>query len=745
MECCLKKKLIGLKKARFMDMTAQMARRAAAEGVVLLKNRGNVLPLKSGEKIALFGRCQIDYNSGGTGSGGSVNAPYITNITDALREKDVIINEELAQIYEEWTQQNPIVSNLGQWASRPLHQKEMTVSYELACRAAETSDTAIIIIGRTAGEEQDNSDIAGSFRLTADERRMLRSVTGVFKHTVVLLNTSNIIDMKWEEEFDVDAIAYIWQGGQEGGRGAADVLVGEACPSGRLTDTIARSYSDYPSAANFGSSEENNYAEGIYVGYRHFETFAENKVVYPFGYGLSYTEFSFEIGDTRQIRDSIDFSVEVKNVGSYPGAEVVQIYIIPPNSEILRPRVTLVDFAKTWVLQPGESEKLNFSIPIKQLAVYDENASAWIIEPGSYTVTVSHNIRDLNNGFVYEHPGLTTKPIDRSHLFETYAEIPLTGDMGYKLADIKKGKVSADDFIAQLTVDDLISLTQGEGMGSDKVRPGTGAAFGGVTERLRGFGIPAVAATDGPSGLRFDNGDKATMIPIGTMLASTWNRELVQELYSCIAREMKESDVDLLLGPGMNIHRDPLCGRNFEYFSEDPLISGAMAAAAINGLRYGGAEGTLKHFAANNQEFCRRQVNSVVSERALREIYLKGLEYAIELSKPKALMTAYNPLNGVQCGSNNELISLIRNEYGFEGMIMTDWWAELGSERSRTDRAAMLRAGGDIYMVVPDAANTDTNNIKQALKNKELTLGALQSAAKNLVRFILALPAADKI
>lgn len=786
MECVLKSKFDKHRRAENLNKTTKAARRAAADGIVLLRNRNSVLPLSPNTKISVFGRCQINYNSGGTGSGGSVNTRYVTSILEALRRRKVIINEDLASTYENWIRENPINTGGGQWASRPLYQVEMPIPYSMARHAAEFSGTAIVVVGRTSGEEQDNSDTEGSFRLTTVEREMLKHVSEAFAHTIVLINTSNIIDMKWADEYNIDSILYIWQGGQEGGDGVADVLMGVVNPSGRLTDTIAYNYSDYPSSANFGDFELSCYAEDIYVGYRYFETFAKDKVIYPFGYGLSYTEFAIDIEKLEKSTVNIEFAVSVKNVGSLPGMDVVQIYLIPNGGEIDKPSVKLVDFAKTKMLKHGETEKLFFSFPISQLAVYDEDgiygeAAAWVIEKGVYTITASHNIRDLENCFtygcdktriikrcnriaapnvkfdrIYNNGGSISyrqvtpkKPL--GHPESMPGELRITGDKGYKFNDVKNGRITLDEFAAQLSVDDMVALTYGEGMNSPKVRLGTGAAFGGITEGLEYYGVPIAAATDGPSGLRFDNGDKATLIPIATMLASTWDRALVRELYSCIGREMSDNDIDLLLGPGMNIHRDPLCGRNFEYFSEDPLVSGVMAAAVINGLQDVGVDGTLKHIAANNQEHNRKTVNSAVTETALREIYLKGLEYALEMSEPHAVMTAYNRLNGSYCGSNYELINkIIRSEFGFKGMIMTDWWADLdgdkkGASQYERNTPAMLRAGTDIYMVIKNADDIDLRIIKNALISGELTVGDIQTAAKNVLRFILRLPVSDRL
>lgn len=763
-----------------MKKTALAAEQAATEGIVLLKNENGVLPLAKNAKIAVFGRCQIDYNPGGTGSGGSVNTEYILNILDSLEENPSInVNKELAKIYRKWVKKNPVETGKGEWASRPLFQEEMPVSRKLAERIAKKSPIAVVIMGRTAGEEQDSKNQEGGYLLTASEKSMLKTIRKHFEKVVVLLNVPAVIETAWVDELGIDGLLYIWQGGQQGGKGAASILCGDQCPSGRLTDTVAYNYSDYPSSKNFGNPEKNIYEEDIYVGYRYFETFDKDKAMYPFGFGLSYTEFKIKASDFKADGREITFKVSVKNTGGAPGKEVVQVYFSPPSGKINKPKIQLAEFAKTELLAPGDTQELTFKIPMSRLSVYDDRRLCCCVEKGLYKILIGKNVRDkdfcrfsfnIDKTIVIRSfesalaptesfkrmcgekgkPALEKAPTRKYDLNKRIKDqipkgIEQTGDRGYKLKDVKSGKVTMKDFLAQLSEEDLACLVRGEGMRSKRVRPGTGTAFGGISKSLIRLGIPTAAGTDGPSGLRFDNGDNATLVPIGTMLASTWNKELVQEIYSCIGDEMLKNDVDLLLGPGLNIHRNPLCGRNFEYFSEDPYVSGAMAAAAIRGLNSRGVSGTLKHLVANNQEANRKTVNSVVSERAVREIYLRALEYATELSEPNAIMTAYNPLNGNWCGSNFDLVKIIRNEFGFKGVIMTDWWAMLNDtdvqNPTKENTAAMLRSGTDIYMVSKDPENNSGgDNTLKALAEGSLTLGELQRAAENILSFILTLP-----
>lgn len=757
--------------------TLAAARRAAIDGIVMLENKNGALPLGRGERIAVFGRSQIDYNAGGTGSGGSVNTEYQTDILSSLEKSDVEVNRTLAQFYRDWVSKNPVSNGGGMWASRPLSQKEPQIDVDLMKKVSDESGTAIVVIGRSAGEEQDSVNAPGGFLLTEAEIELLKTARERFKKLVVLLNVPSVIDMSFVREIKPDAVLYIWQGGQEGGAAAAEALCG-ASPSGRLTDTIAASYVDYPSSEGFDAKNKIYYNEDIFVGYRYFETFCPEKVLYPFGFGLSYTDFEISCRAAVFADQKISLTVDVKNIGGAPGREIVQIYAEPPKSKTPRPKRSLVEFAKTKTLAPGETQTLRIKFPLSRMKYYDDKNSVWRVDRGEYKLIIGKNVRDKSCSVRMKLSKDIIKKCDRlaapKEAFKRligfdggpiYEDAPTAqggksgGEDGktkrkafsgisdivrprsYKFEDVKNGQITLDEFVSAISDRDLARLCRGEGMGSKRVRPGTGAAFGGVSKGLQKLGVPCASATDGPSGLRLDNGDKAALAPIGTMLACTWDIELIEEIYSCIGGEMIENDIDLLLGPGFNIHRNPLCGRNFEYYSEDPYISGAAAAAALRGLESRGVCGTLKHIAANNREEGRKGLDTVLSERALREIYLRPLEYALELSEPKAIMTAYNGINGEMCGSNYEMISgIIRGEFGFSGMVMTDWWASLGScsAPSRRNSAAMLRAGGDIYMVAKSAEkNSGGDNTLKELKSGNLSADELRRAAKNILSLII--------
>jgi len=788
---------------------AEFCRKVAAEGAVLLKNDGQVLPLRPGDNVAVFGRCQINYYRSGTGSGGSVNVPYTTNLLDGLRSKKQIrVNEELASVYARWIEENPFDNGGGGWAAEPWHQKEMPLTDELVAAARAVSNKAVVVIGRTAGEDKDNVIEPGSWLLTDDELAMLERVTAHFEQTAVVLNVSNIIDMSWLDsgrfKHPIPCVIYAWHGGMEGGNAIADVLAGDVTPSGKLTDTIARSIDDYPSTRNYGDEFRNYYQEDIYVGYRYFETFCPDKVLFPFGYGISYTTFRIEPEEARlAIRDGekrISLGVTVTNTGTeYAGREVVQLYYEAPQGKLGRPARELAAFAKTRLLGPGESERLVLEFPVRRMAAYDDGGatghrSAYVMEAGTYVLHAGTSVRDaapvrFEGGEGYAVPELVvveqleealapTEPFKRMKpgarkadgtyelayeevptrrisLAERIRErlpepIPYAGDRGYTLRDVEAGKVSLEDFVAQLTDEDLAVLVRGEGMINPLVTPGTASAFGGLSDRLfQKFGVPIGCTADGPSGIRMDSGHQATQVPIGTLLAATWDVELVEELYVLEGKELVSNDIDVLLGPGMNLRRNPLNGRNFEYFSEDPLVTGLFGAACVRGIMRGGSNATLKHFACNNQEKYRTKVNAVVSERALRELYLRGFEIAVKQGGANAIMTAYNPVNGVWTASNYDLnTTILRGEWGFEGIVMTDWWASMndpveGGESSRQNTAAMVRAQNDLYMVVPNygaETNAMGDNTMEALAAGKLTRGELQRSALNILRFLMQAP-----
>ena len=762
-----------MKRTLDWDKYLETSARAVSGGIVMLKNDG-ALPLKQGGTAAVFGRIQLHYYKSGTGSGGMVNVSKVIGITDGLLDAGYKLDEQLLNAYREWDEQNPFDYGEG-WGGEPWSQKEMPLTDGLVGGAASRADAAIVIIGRTAGEEMDNKLEKGAFLLSDLEEDMLRRVTSSFDKTVVLLNTGGLIDMSFMDRYPVSAVMYVWQGGMVGGAGTAAVLTGEVSPSGKLPDTIAYEISDYPSDKFFGSGDMDCYGEDIYVGYRYFETFAKDRVRFPFGFGMSYTSFDITASDFKLDGDKVTGSVNVKNTGSTPGREVVQIYCSAPQGKLGKPARVLCGFDKTRTLQPGESQTLSFEIPLESVASYDDSGvtghkSAWILEQGGYVFYAGADVRSASEAYSltlpetvvrqcksalgpltafkrmvnssgkpeFEDVPLTGEAFPHDHA-KLPAEIPQTGDRGIRLADVVNGKNTLEEFTAQLTDYDLSCIIRGEGMGSPKVTAGTAAAFGGVSDTLTALGIPCACCDDGPSGMRLDCGTKAFSLPNGTLLASTFDRPLMTELFTFMGLEMHTNQVDCLLGPGMNIHRHPLNGRNFEYFSEDPYLTGEMASAELAGLHSTGAEGTIKHFCGNNRETRRHFLDSVISERALREIYLRGFENAVKKGGAKSVMTTYGQVNGVWTAGNYDLVTgILRDDWGFDGFTMTDWWANInrrGKAPDKSDFAAMAMAQNDVYMVTADGAACNDNTL-DSLKSGELTRGELQRNAMNILRFL---------
>ena len=772
---------------------AELARRVAAEGSVLLRNEDGVLPLQKGQKVSIFGRTQFEHYKSGTGSGGMVNAPYVTNITDSLKEDGTVqVNEVLEAQYREWLKDHPFDIGEG-WAMEPWNQEEMPVSEELTRQAAEQSDLAIVVLGRTAGEDKDNSAAEGSYLLTAAEEEILRNVCNAFARTIVVLNVGNIMDMKWVDRYQPQAVLYVWQGGQEGGRATVDVLTGKVNPGGKLSDTIAEDIEDYPSTENFGDPVENFYTEDIYVGYRYFDSF-DVPVKYPFGFGLSYTRFQTESMGLAVQGTEATVIEKVTNVGGMSGRETIQVYVEAPQGKLGKPLRQLAAYAKTEELKPGASEELILKAELTELASYDDNGvtghkSCYVLEAGDYIFYVGTDVRsarEVGRVTLAELQVVRTatealapvqafkrlRPFffgENDHAIANWEDVPLrtidlaerilrerptqseyVGDQGWKLADVYDKKITPEQFLTQLSDEDLICMTRGEGMCSPKVTPGTAAAFGGVTDGLQQFGIPVACCSDGPSGIRMDCGTMAYALPNGTLLACTFDPELVEELYEMEGMELRKNKIDSLLGPGINIHRNPLNGRNFEYFSEDPYLTGTMAAAQLKGMGKYGVTGTIKHFACNNQEFKRHDANAIVSERALREIYLKGFEIAVKQGGAYSIMSTYGPVNGLwTAGSYDLLTTILRKEWGYQGIVMTDWWAKIneeGESGSKSQTVPMVRAQNDIYMVTADAAsNSNKDNTAEGLADGRLTRAQLMRNAANICCFLLRSVAMERL
>ena len=770
-----------------VEKYATIARQAVAEGCVLLRNEKQALPLRKGDKVAVFGRCAFYYYKSGLGSGGLVNTRYVVSILDALKAcEDITLESDILDIYKNWIQENPVDEGHG-WGTVPWSQAEMPLT-EDALKAAKEANVALVIIGRTAGEDQDNKAEEGSYLLTQTEKDMIAKVCKEFERTVVLLNVGNIVDMSWVEEYKPSAVLYAWQGGQEGGNGVVDILTGKVNPCGKLTDTIAYDIADYPSTANFGDLIKNYYKEDIYVGYRYFETFAKDKVRYPFGFGLSYTEFEIQARVQQNTEKEFIIAAKVTNIGAVAGKEVVQIYVQAPQGKLGKPVRVLAGFAKTKVLEPGETQDIEIVCPKINYASFDDSGitghkDCFLLEEGEYCIYAGADVRsaDLcgsfeqelqvleqleeacapiesferfrpmekeNGVFGIELEEVPTRTVDmQARVQEMQSEeIPFSGNKGYMLKDVLEDKISLDDFVAQMTDEDMMSIFHGEGMCSPKVTPGTAGAFGGVTKSLSNMGIPVACCADGPSGIRMDCGTKAFSLPNGTALGCSFNLELVEELFHMVGAELWKHKVDTLLGPGINIHRNPLNGRNFEYISEDPFLTGKMCVAQLKGMHTCGTTGTIKHYCANNQEQARTRTEAVVSQRALREIYLKVYEIAVKAGNAKSIMTSYGPINGIWASGNYDLCTtILRKQWNYQGIVMTDWWATAnweGEEAEKVNRAPMVLAQNDIYMCCADAEEeVKLDNVKEMLVKGKITRADLQRNAKNILTFLLESPA----
>ncbi len=783
---------VGQNEAKFtdnLDTTVtegipQLLREAGAEGTVLLRN-DNVLPLKKDDVLSVFGRIQYDYMYVGYGSGGDVIKPYTVNLIEGLENSDINYNKELASVYESWCKKNP--PDHGFWGHWPHYYEEMSIETADIKKAAEKSTVAAVVIGRSAGEDRENYLTEGSYFLTEAEKTLIKRVSEAFEKTVIILNTGSIMDMSWEKEILKNncAIMYVWQSGMESGNAVADVLSGEKEPSGRLTDTIAEGYSDYPCSDDFGEKEYNNYTEDIFVGYRYFETFARDRVLYPFGFGLGYSKFEREFVTASLEDDIVSITVKATNISDYFGKDVLQLYASQPQGKLGKPAKVLCGFEKTNALKNGESQEVTIHIPLYAIASYDDSGKSghkacYVLEGGEYSFYLGGNVRDCekvwsftltetkvieelkeasapqysfkrmvskeeNGSLTYDFESVPTATEDlrKVILKNLPKDCGYKGDMGITLADVKSGKSTLDEFVSQLSPDELEAISRGDyTMDSSLGAKGNAGVMGGVLPSLRKKGVKPLTTTDGPSGIRI--GACCSLLPIGASIASMWNTALTEKVYEKIGEEMTVKGSDILLAPGMNIHRSPLCGRNFEYFSEDPFITGKTAAAVVKGVQKSGVSACPKHFACNNQETNRTKTDSRLSERALREIYLKGFEICVKEAQPKTLMTSYNKINGVWGHYNYNLCTnILRKEWGFKGLVMTDWWMQYTESPefpNLKDNAYRVRAGVDVLMPGGKRSGKrkpDGTLLKTYGKKDGITLGEMQEVAKHVLSVVL--------
>lgn len=714
-----------------------LSRQAAGECMVLLKNDG-VLPFAKGQKLAVFGSAQVGFEQGGSGSG-IVYTSYSRNLYEGLcaleDEGQVELFHPLSAFFaDHYAKESAYVEEhyafghgsdfLGDFTrvgKFNIMGNEAEVPEDLLQQAAAFTDTALICLSRTSGEFYDR-DVQRDFNLSKEEKTMISNVLENFSRVVVCLNIGAQIEAGWLQDERIGGVLYMGTPGMEGGSAAADILCGRVCPGGRLSDTFARSYEDYPTAKTFGESEYYvNYEEDIFVGYRYFETIpgAKEKVVFPFGFGLSYTTFSHQVTEF-SAKDEILVRAEVKNTGSMAGRQVLQLYSSAPQGKLGKAGKVLIAFGKTKLLQPGEREILTLQADPYLMASYDDTGvwqkSAYILEGGEYALHLGTDVRNTEVCGVYhvEEPFRVVRQLTercpcvalpRKMLSDgSFEELAMKGmprpqefpnppaitakppETPVKFDAVAEGTVSLDSFIAQMKNSQLYDLLGGT--------PNTGVAvtsgFGGI----EALGIPAFMTSDAPAGLRSkaEKGLTPTAFPSADSMANAWDEALAEQVAAAIALEIKENNMYAWLGPSMNIHRDPLCGRNFEYYSEDPLVSGKMGAAAVRGAQSQHISASPKHFAANNKEFIRKECDSRLTERALREIYLKGFEICVTEGNPKTLMSSYNPVNGIYASESADLQThILRGEWGFDGLVMTDW-------NNHGIHGREVKAGSDIKM-----------------------------------------------
>ncbi len=837
---------------------ADRARAIAAQGMVLLENRG-VLPLGQGGNIALFGSGARHTVKGGTGSG-DVNSRFVVNVEQGLEAAgftvtskswldryDQALEDARQSFYDRMRAEGSNV--IEKLFNDPFREPPVPAVTQEDIRQART-DTALFVITRNSGEGCDRRPGEGDFELLPEEKEAIRTLAEGFEKFVVVLNVGGVVSTSFLRRCPgIGALLLMSQAGNIGGYALADVLTGKVTPSGHLATTWAENYMDYPSADTFshmnGDLNDEYYREGIYVGYRYFDTFGV-KPAYPFGYGLSYTDFSLETLEAKAQGESLELAVQVTNTGkTYSGRAVVQIYYSAPEGSLEKPYQELAAYGKTGLLAPGQSQVLNLSYPLASMASYDEAAQAYVLEPGTYYVRVGEHSRSthiaaalclperkvtqqLKNLFpldcrmellsprgavpyTYEGeqkekeqaPRLTISPEQMPSYRPEYSvcgqekEIPAPEEPGVITAgDVREGRASLDDLVGQLTIEEMadlcIGVARGDWIGESVIGVASSlcpGAAGDTSARLQSQrDIRSMVLADGPAGLRlcrrfvtdrdgrhirglddipFSDADifqpqrekpqmpegaktyyqYCTAIPIATLLAQTWDLEAVREAGDIVGGEMKELGVTLWLAPGMNIHRNPLCGRNFEYYSEDPLVAGLCAAADTQGVqKYSGIGTTIKHFAFNNQEDNRMHTSAHIPERAIREIYLKGFEIAVRLSQPRSIMTSYNLIDGLHTANSYALVTNVaRDEWGFKGIFMTDWATTRHDPNPAlkygcSSAAGCIAAGNDLTM---PGSQEDLDEILRSVNAAPgqvpypLTRAQLQACTKRILNSVL--------
>ncbi len=704
--------------------TRALAVEIESEGVVLLKNEDGALPLRH-KRVNVFGAGSVQPFYGGAGSG-AVTTDDPVSLYEALESAGIAYNPALKQLYEKHVRafspktDNTVINNLLQLALAKSALDEMPVKYltdAVMRQATAFSETALLVISRTSAEGSDLS--ADTLRLSKEETRLVETVTSAFSEVIVLFNTGNVMEMGWLEQYDsIKAALLVWIPGEFGFEGAAKVLSGEVSPSGRLADTVAYQIEDHPSSVCFGTHAYDNgehyveYSEGIYVGYRYFETFAPKKVQFPFGYGLSYTAFAKTDASFVRTGDALQAQVTVRNTGDCPGKEVVQLYYSAPYTPggIEKSAVVLGAFAKTKLLMPGESERVTLSLPLREMASYDQaDKQAYVLDAGEYRLFFGDSVRapcaettfrleetvyktddktgapirnlfsSADNGLSVLSrkdgavPALRQLTADDSVKNKDVLPAPATGgeaprigvkyDTPITLRDVAADESKWEAFLDQLTLDEMIDLVIHSGY---------------ETQGVARLGIPATEDNDGPSSVKGRHGlvyvDSGTAYPCETAIACTWNAALAERLGEGAGKEAASMGEDVWYAPAVNLHRNPMGGRNFEYFSEDPLLSGVCGTAIIRGANRYELVTTVKHFVMNDQDSNRGELFTWANEQTIRELYLRAFERPVKEGGTVGVMSAFNRIGPDWCGASSALLQdLLRKEWGFDGYVISDY------------------------------------------------------------------------
>ena len=756
----------------------QIAYQAACESIVLLKNEG-VLPL-SARRVALYGSGVTRTIKGGTGSG-EVNERHSVTILEGMEDRGFEVasrkwlddfesgmdaareayreeKRKRLNIFKPRSVMDMLFENFRPPVGRPITQEDVQES---------ATDSCIYVVSRQAGEGGDRKMEKGDYLLTDEELSHIRFCAANYAKFILVINGGSAVDLGFTREIDgIGAILFICQLGTEGGHAFADVISGVVTPSGKLTDTWAQKYEDIPFSADYsylnGNLQDEDYKEGIFVGYRYFDTFRKEPA-YPFGFGLSYTDFAIRTEDISLQGSNVEVSTRIINTGTtYSGAEVAQLYVSAPAGQLQKEYQSLAAFAKTPVLAPGESCTLPLHFDLKRISSFRENDNSFVLEQGDYVLRLGNSSRNTariavvrisQEQIVSRHEAVCplqkpleelTAPMVREKGTEkdipvlTLAEDAIV-PVVYSYESISRSSdPKVREFVDGLSLGQMLQIVVGIGMFGGRKTFHLPGSVGNTTSKLWKKGLVNVALCDGPAGLRVQqtsvinkrgkvkatplsmttftclpgfvkrlmlgNPKKGNLLyqyttafPVTNALAQSWNVDLMEKVGKAVLREMQEYGCTYWLAPAVNIHRNPLCGRNFEYYSEDPLLTGHMAAAITRGVQsVPGYYVTVKHFACNNQEDNRTHVSSNVSQRALREIYLRGFEDVVRLGGAKSVMTSYNRLNGVYTPNSYDLCTkVLRNEWDFDGVVMTDWFSTNFGQGSNS---GCMTAGNDLIM-----------------------------------------------